>query len=174
MPLVCWAWHCAQLLSCVSLFVTPWTVTHQTTLSVELSRQEYQSGLISSSKGSLWPRDWTCVSCVSCIGRWILCYLGSPGAVLSWSSHVVLVVQSPPASAGDTGDARSGRSLGEGNGNPLRYSCLENYIVRGAWWAIYSLQGCKESDLTEPPHTQFNDEQTRTFLLLLFCFALKE
>ena len=29
----------------------------------------------------------------------------------------------------------SGRSPGEGNGNPLEYSCLENYMDRGAWWA---------------------------------------
>ena len=29
----------------------------------------------------------------------------------------------------------SGRSPGEGNGNPLQYSCLENPINRGAWWA---------------------------------------
>ena len=28
-----------------------------------------------------------------------------------------------------------GRSPGEGNGNPLQYSCLENPMVRGAWWA---------------------------------------
>ena len=28
-----------------------------------------------------------------------------------------------------------GRSLGEGNGNPLQYSCLENHMDRGAWWA---------------------------------------
>ena len=25
---------------------------------------------------------------------------------------------------------------GEGNGNPLRYSCLENPVDRGAWWAV--------------------------------------
>ena len=30
----------------------------------------------------------------------------------------------------------SGRSCGEGNGNPLQYSCLENAMDRGAWWAI--------------------------------------
>ena len=30
----------------------------------------------------------------------------------------------------------SGRSLGEGNGNPLHCSCLENSMDRGAWWAI--------------------------------------
>ena len=29
----------------------------------------------------------------------------------------------------------SGRSPGEGNGNPLQYSCLENSTDRGAWWA---------------------------------------
>ena len=27
-------------------------------------------------------------------------------------------------------------SPGEGNGNPLQYSCLENAMVRGAWWAV--------------------------------------
>ena len=38
--------------------------------------------------------------------------------------------------AGDLGSiAGSGRSSGEGNGNPLRYSCLENPMDRGAWWA---------------------------------------
>ena len=31
---------------------------------------------------------------------------------------------------------RSGRSPGEGNGNPLQYSCLENSMDGGAWWAI--------------------------------------
>ena len=30
---------------------------------------------------------------------------------------------------------RLGRSLGKGNGNPLQYSCLENHMDRGAWWA---------------------------------------
>ena len=44
-----------------------------------------------------------------------------------------------PASAGDPGDVGSllgwGRSPGEGNSNPLQYSCLENSMDRGAWWA---------------------------------------
>ena len=43
----------------------------------------------------------------------------------------------PPANAGDTRDTcsipGSGRSPGEGNGNPLKYSCLGNPIDRGAW-----------------------------------------
>ena len=44
------------------------------------------------------------------------------------------------ASAGDIRDVGSipglGRSSGEGNGKPLQYSCLENPMDRGAWWAI--------------------------------------
>ena len=47
------------------------------------------------------------------------------------------VVKNPPANAGDTGDMDSipglGRSPGEGNGNPLQYSCLENPMDKGAW-----------------------------------------
>ena len=42
----------------------------------------------------------------------------------------------------------SGRSPGEGNGNPLQYSCLENATDRGAWWATVH-GGLKESDMTE-------------------------
>ena len=39
--------------------------------------------------------------------------------------------------AGDLGSIPgSERSLGEGNGNPFQYSCLENPMNRGAWWAI--------------------------------------
>ena len=50
-----------------------------------------------------------------------------------------------PAKAGDTGDVGLipglGRSPGIGNGNPLQYSCMENSMDRGAWWATYSPQG---------------------------------
>ena len=48
------------------------------------------------------------------------------------------VVKNLPASAGDAGDKGLilglGRSLREGNDNPLQYSCLENSMNRGAWW----------------------------------------
>ena len=43
-----------------------------------------------------------------------------------------------------------GRSPGEGNGNPLQYSCLEIYKHRGAWWATVH-EAAKESDTTEQP-----------------------
>ena len=56
-----------------------------------------------------------------------------------WASQVVLIVKNPPASAGDTRDKGSipgsERSPGEGHGNPLQYSCLENPMDRGAWRA---------------------------------------
>ena len=49
------------------------------------------------------------------------------------------VVKNPSAKAGDTRDVGSvpglRRSPGEGNGNPLQYSCLENPMDRGAWQA---------------------------------------
>ena len=54
------------------------------------------------------------------------------------------MVKSPPANAGDVRDTGSipgmGRFLGEGHGNPLQCSCVENPKGRGAWWAaIYGV-----------------------------------
>ena len=47
------------------------------------------------------------------------------------------VVRNLPANARDAGlIPGSGRSPGGGNGNPVQYSCLENLMGRGAWWAI--------------------------------------
>ena len=70
------------------------------------------------SKSSLWEKDG---------------YLGFSGFPGSW------VVKNPSANAGDTRDGGSipgsGGPPGEGNGNPLQYSCLENPVVRGAWSA---------------------------------------
>ena len=49
------------------------------------------------------------------------------------------MVKNPPANAGDVRDVGlipgSERSPGEGNGNPLQYSCLENPMDGGAWLA---------------------------------------
>ena len=50
------------------------------------------------------------------------------------------MVKESACNAGDTADVGSvpgsGRSPGEGNGNLLQYSCLENPMDGGAWWAI--------------------------------------
>ena len=45
-------------------------------------------------------------------------------------------IKNPSANAGNVGSVPGlGRSSGEGNGNPLQYSCLKNSTDRGAWWA---------------------------------------
>ena len=47
-----------------------------------------------------------------------------------------LVVKNPPAKAGDMGSIPGWvRSPGGGNGNSLQYSCLENSMNKGVWWA---------------------------------------
>ena len=53
--------------------------------------------------------------------------MGFPGGSVSKASA---------RNAGNLGSIpRSGRPPGEGNGNPLQYSCLENSMDGGAWWA---------------------------------------
>ena len=75
------------------------------------------------------------------------------------------MVKNLPANAGDAGSIPGlGRSLGEGNGNPPQYSCLENPMYRGAWWAtihrvtknetrLKLLSSCMEEPM------QYNDSQ---------------
>ena len=64
---------------------------------------------------------------------------------------MTLVIENPPANAGDLREAvsipESGRSPGEGNGNPLQYSYLENLMDRGAWWA--TAHRVAESEMSE-------------------------
>ena len=63
-----------------------------------------------------------------------------------------------PANAGDAGSIpKLGRSPGEGNNNPLQYSCLGNPMDRGAWRATVH-QVTKESNTTE----RFNNNQYAT------------
>ena len=69
-------------------------------------------------------------------------------STLPWGSEV----KASACSAGDLGSIPgSGRSPGEGNGNPLQYSCLENPMDGGAWWAtVYRVAKSRTrlSDLT--------------------------
>ena len=66
------------------------------------------------------------------------------------------VVKNLPTSSGDARDVGSipgsGRFPGVGNGNPLQYFCLENSMVRGAWWA--TVQGVTKSWTQLSEHTQ--------------------
>ena len=129
------------------LFATPWTVAHHAPPSMGFSRQESCSGLPFSSPGGL-PDPGTessspelaggfftteCVSCVFLIDviyqvvQVLNCYgLNSGGSEVKASA----------SNAGDLGSIPgSGRSPGEGNGNPLQDSCLENPMDGGVWWA---------------------------------------
>ena len=61
------------------------------------------------------------------------------------TSQVALVVKIPPVNVGLIPGL--GRSPGGGHGNPLQYSCLENPMERGAWWA--TVHRFAELDRTE-------------------------
>ena len=71
------------------------------------------------------------------------------------------MVKNPPASARDARDLGLipglGRSPGDGNGNPLQYSCLENPMDRGARQA--AVHGVAESDTTEQLSTHACNKQ---------------
>ena len=143
-----------QFLSNVQLFSSPWTIAHQTSLSIGFSRQEYWSELPRPSPGECsQPRDRTQVSHVA--GRFfIVCatreaietIVVSPVAVTNyrkWSSLTGFpggsIGKSPPAKQ-ETGKNAGcllglGRSSGGGNGNPLQYSCLENPLDWRTWLA---------------------------------------
>ena len=61
------------------------------------------------------------------------------------------MVKNLSANVGDARDVGSipglGKSPGRGHGDPLQYSCLENSMDRGAWWA--TIHGVTESDMAE-------------------------
>ena len=65
------------------------------------------------------------------------------------ASQVALVIKNLPANAGDVRGAGSipgsGKSPGEGNGSPLQYSCLEDPMDRGDWWATVCACVCAKS-----------------------------
>ena len=69
---------------------------------------------------------------------------------------MVLVVKNLSANAGDLrnvgSNPGSGRSPGGGHGNPLQYSCMENPMDRGAWWATVH-EGTKTWTRLKPLNT---------------------
>ena len=102
--------------SCVWLFVTPWTVGCQAAPGVHgvLQARILEWAAISSSRGSSWHRDQTWVSCSSSIAGGFLTIFH----MLSPICIILLCLK-----------------IGEGNGTPLQYSCLENPMDGGAWKA---------------------------------------
>ena len=81
------------------------------------------------SRGSSLPRNWTRVSCIS------------GGFFTNWGFPGGSEVKVSACNAGNLGSVPGlGRFPGEGNGNLLQYSCLENHMDGGAWWATMGLQ----------------------------------
>ena len=79
---------CAQLLSCVQLFCDPMDSSSPGSSVCGISQARILEWIaISSLRRSSQPRDWTCISHDSCIGRWILYHLGSPA-----STHIHLIL----------------------------------------------------------------------------------
>ena len=85
---------------------------------------------LGDSSLSLWIGLTDFTSCITFLRRLNRCL---------WVSQVALVVKNLPANGEDIRDVGLipgwRRSSGEGNGTPLQYSCLENPMDRGAWWA---------------------------------------
>ena len=136
-------------LSCVRLFVRPWTVAYQTPPSMGFSSQDYWSGLsFPSPKGLPDPGIESALQTNSLPlsnqrwrRQWHRTPVLLPGKSHGWRS---LVGCSPwGRKESDTTEQLhfhfSLSYIGEGNGNPLRCSCLENPRDRGAWAAL----GCR-------------------------------
>ena len=71
----------------------------------------------------IYTHRYARLSLKSLLNKWVKVPSGSEG-------------KASACSAGDSGSIPGlGRSPGEGNGNPFQYSCLENSMDRGAWWA---------------------------------------
>ena len=79
------------------------------------------------------------------------------------------MVKNLPANAGDSGDVGLipglGRSPGVGNDNSLQYSCLENPIDRGDWWA--TVYGVAKSQIQPSMRTMSEPLFFSSFFLLL-------
>ena len=79
------------------------------------------------------------------------------------------------ASACDAGDPGSipglGRSPREGNGNPLHYSCLENPMDRGAWWATVRRVTKSQTQLSDYTLSLNLSHITRDFILLPLAYV---
>ena len=84
--------------------------------------------------------------------------------------QVALVVKDLPASKGDARGMGlipgSGRSPGEGNGNPLQYSCLENFVDRGAWWVTVNGVSKSQTQLSTHAYTLLTALHTVFWLAL--------
>ena len=121
--------------------------------SFSISPSNEYSGLIP------FRMDWLDLLAVQGTLKSLLQYHSSKASIL-WCSAFFMgfphssVGKESACSAGDLGlIPGSGRSPGEGNGNPLQYSCLENPMDRGAWQAIvHRVTRVRHDLVTKPPN----------------------
>ena len=132
------------------------SIAHQASPSMGLSRQEYWSGLPFPSPGDL-PEPGIEPGFPALEADALTSQPPCKLSLLSIHFPGGSEVKASASNAGDLGSIPgSGRSPGEGNGNPLQYSCLENPMDGGAWWA--TVHGVTKS------RTRLND-LTFTFTL---------
>ena len=87
------------------------------------------------------------------------------------------MVKNPLANAGDVGSIPGlGKSPGEGNGNLLQYSCLDNSMDRGAWWdwSIVDLHCCASLWASHSRVTSFYTCIHSSFNILFHCGLSQE
>ena len=115
------------------------------------------------------------VECLSCACSLSLCLLWKNVYQVFcpfWGLPWWLSGKEPTCNAGDT-DSMPGleRSSGEGNCNPLQYSCLGNPVDKGAWWATVH-EVAKESDATYQVNSNNSPLSVGLFVsLLLSCMS---
>ena len=129
----------------------PRTVVCQAPLSMGFPRQEYWSGLPFPSPGDLPDPGMEPMSLKSAAlaGRFFITSTTS-SSVSPSGFPGGSVVKNLPANAGRPGfNPWSGRSPGEGNGNPFQYSCLGNPMDRGAWRATAHGVAQSQTQLSE-------------------------
>ena len=139
------SWTCVCVHSRVWLFATSRTAAFQASLSLEFSRQQYWSEFPFPTPGDLLNPRIKLTSPILASGS------SNLRRVINWEIgidvYTLLYVkggfpggsdgEEPACNAGDLGSIPgSERSPGEGNGNPLQYSCLENPRDRGTWQTI--------------------------------------
>ena len=123
--------------ACMGFFATPWTAAPQASLSFTISRILLK--LISINSVMLSSHLILCCPLLLPSIFFSIRVFSNESTLHLGSPQVVLVIKYLPANAGDVRDTglipESGRFPGEGNGNPLQYSCLENPMDRETLWA---------------------------------------
>ena len=109
-----------------SMFDTPIPLPHG-----EVLCHFFQPFLRACSQGLIW----------NCFYRLLHFPGGSELKASAWNAGVMGLIPG------------SGRSPGEGNGNPLRYSCLENPMEGGAWWATVHGVAKSRTQLSDFTHS---------------------